>query len=76
MQAAAEASSSNQPMPPSKNDQIYSNISSKDQRNTRIELFPGAQLQNNEMLHLLKVMVMPKLNFFQAHSLPIRLLTS
>jgi hypothetical protein len=28
------------------------------------------------MLHLLKVMVMPKLNFFQAHSLPIRLLTS
>ena len=41
---------------------------------TKIELFPGARPQNNEIVQLLKVVVMPNLNFFQAHGLPIRLL--
>ena len=49
-------------------------ISFKNQRNTKIELFPGARPQNNEIVQLLKVVVMPNLNFFQAHGLPIRLL--
>ena len=52
----------------------WSNISFKNQRNTQIELFPGARPQNNEIVQLLKVVVMPNLNFFQAHGLPIRLL--
>ena len=46
----------------------------KNQRNKKIELFPGARPQNEEIVQLLKVVVMPKLNFFQAHGLPIRLL--
>ena len=32
------------------------------------------RLQNNEMVHFLKVVLMPKLIFFQAHGLPIRFL--
>ena len=50
------------------------NISFINQRNTKIELFLGARPQNNEIVQLLKVMVMPNLNFFQAHGLPIQLL--
>ena len=34
------------------------------QRNTKIELFLGARPQNNEIVQLLKVVVMPNLNFF------------
>ena len=49
-------------------------ISFQNKRNTKIELFPGARPQNNEIVQLLKVVVMPNLNFFQAHGLPIRLL--
>ena len=44
------------------------------QCNKKIELFPAARPQNNEIVQLLKVVVMPNLNFFQAHGLPIRLL--
>ena len=51
-----------------------SNISLTNQRNTQIELFPGARPQNNEIVQFLKVVVMPNLNFFQADGLPIRLL--
>ena len=50
------------------------NISFINQRNTKIELFLGARPQNNEIVQLLKVVVMPNLNFFQAHGLPIQLL--
>ena len=50
------------------------NISFIKQRNTKIELFLGARPQNNEIVQLLKVVVMPNLNFFQAHGLPIQLL--
>ena len=50
------------------------NISFINQRNTKIELVLGAQPQNNEIVQLLKVVVMPNLNFFQAHGLPIQLL--
>ena len=50
------------------------NISFLNQRNTKIELFLGARPQNNEIVQLLKVVVMPNLNFFQAHGLPIQLL--
>ena len=52
----------------------WSNIFFKNQRNKKNELFPGARPQNNEIVQLLKVVVMPNLNFFQAHGLPIRLL--
>jgi hypothetical protein len=38
-------------------------ISTQNCRNTEMKLFPGTRLHNNEMLHLLKVVVMPKLNF-------------
>ena len=38
----------------------------------KIELFPGARPQNNEIVQLLKVVMMRNLNFFQAHGLPIR----
>ena len=40
---------------------------------TKIRLFPGARPPNNEIIQLQKVVVMPKLNFFHAHGLPIRL---
>ena len=50
------------------------NISFINQRNTQIELFLGARPQNNEIVQLLKVVVMPNLNFFHAHGLPIQLL--
>ena len=50
------------------------NISFINQRNTKIELFLGTRPQNNEIVQLLKVVVMPNLNFFQAHGLPIQLL--
>ena len=36
--------------------------------------FPAAWPQFNEIVQLLKVVVMPNLNLFQAHGLPIRLL--
>ena len=45
------------------------NINFINQRNTKIELFLGARPQNNEIVQLLKVVVMPNLNFFQAHGL-------
>ena len=50
------------------------NISFINQRNTKIQLFLGARPQSNEIIQLLKVVVMPNLNFFQAHGLPIQLL--
>jgi hypothetical protein len=34
---------------------IKLNISTKKRRNTKIELFPGARLQNNKIIQLLKV---------------------
>ena len=40
------------------------NISFINQRNTKIELFLGARPQNNEIVQLLKVVVMPKLELF------------
>ena len=49
-------------------------ISFINQRNTKIEFFLGARPQNNEIVQLLKVVVMPNLNFFQVHGLPIQLL--
>ena len=52
----------------------WSNIFFLNQCNKKIELFPAARPQNNEIVQLLKVVVMPNLNFFQAHGLPIRLL--
>ena len=69
--AGKQHASSNQRLPHWKNDQI---LYLKNQRNTKIELFPGARPKNNEIVQLLKVVVMPNLNFFQAHGLPIRLL--
>ena len=43
---------------------IYNiSISLTNQPNTQIELFPGARPQNNEIVQLLKVVVMPNLNF-------------
>ena len=52
----------------------WTNISFKNQRNTKkIELFPGARPSNNEIVQVLKVVMMRNLNFFQAHGLPIRL---
>ena len=52
-------------LPPWKNDQIYKKKSKIN--NTKIELFLGVRFQNNETVQLLKVVVMPNLNFFQAH---------
>ena len=69
--AGKQQARSNQRLPPLKE---WSTVSFKIQLNTKIELFPGARPQNNEIVQLLKVVVMPNLNFFQAHGLPIRLL--
>ena len=69
--AGKQRASSNQRLPRWKNDQIYFK---KINAIKKIELFPGARPQNEEIVQLLKVVVMPKLNFFQAHGLPIRLL--
>ena len=69
--AGKQQASSNQRLPPWKNDQIYF---LKINAIKNIELFPAARPQNNEIVQLLKVVVMPNLNFFQAHGLPIRLL--
>ena len=70
-QEAASSSKQQQALAPLKE---WSNISFKNQTSTKIELFPGARPQNNEIVQLIKVVVMPNLNFFQAHGLPIRLL--
>ena len=53
---------------------VWSNTKFRKLLHTKIELFPGARPQNEEIVQLLKVVVMPNLNFFQAHGLPIRLL--
>ena len=52
----------------------WSNIFFKINAIKKNDFFPAARPQNNEIVQLLKVVVMPKLNFFQAHGLPIRLL--
>ena len=39
-----------------------------------MNFFPAARAQTNEIAQLLKAVVMPNLNLFQAHGLPIRLL--
>ena len=41
---------------------------------TKIDFFPSTRPQNNDIIQSLKLVVMPKLNFFHAHGLPIRLL--
>jgi hypothetical protein len=38
------------------------------------DFFPAARPQNNQIIQLLKIVMMPKLNFFRAHGLPIRFL--
>ena len=55
---------------------VYHVKQAKSRCNTKIVLFPGAQLQNNKIIRLLRVVVVPNLNVFQAHGLPIRLFTS
>ena len=55
---------------------VYHAKQAKSRCNTKIVLFPGAQLQNNKIIRLLRVVVVPNLNVFQAHGLPIRLFTS
>ena len=40
---------------------------------TKTKLFPGARPQSNEIIQSLKVVLIPKSNFFHTHGLPIRL---
>ena len=52
------------------------NISFINQRNTKIELFLGARPQNNEIVLLLKIVVMPKLELFPGARPPDTISTS